>query len=90
VVALKRFILKLISLYQRTSRHQNPTCRYHPSCSQYAKEAFETHNFFYASWLSLYRILRCNPFSKGGYDPVPRLKQDKTRRKARSSDHEKP
>jgi len=48
-----------------------PSCRFHPTCSAYAVEAFETHNFFKASWLSVWRILRCNPFSKGGYDPVP-------------------
>ncbi len=48
-----------------------PSCRFYPTCSAYALEAFETHNFFKASWLSVWRILRCNPFSKGGYDPVP-------------------
>ncbi len=48
-----------------------PSCRYYPTCSQYALEAYGAHNFFYASWLTIWRILRCNPFSKGGYDPVP-------------------
>jgi putative membrane protein insertion efficiency factor len=48
-----------------------PSCRYYPTCSQYALEAYDAHNFFYASWLTIWRILRCNPFSKGGYDPVP-------------------
>ncbi|ACF15180.1 protein of unknown function DUF37 [Chloroherpeton thalassium ATCC 35110] len=48
-----------------------PSCRFHPSCSSYALEAYRTHNFFYATWLSVWRILRCNPFVKGGYDPVP-------------------
>lgn len=48
-----------------------PSCKYYPSCSSYALDAFSQHNFFYASWLTVWRILRCNPFSKGGYDPVP-------------------
>ncbi|MCF8382217.1 MAG: membrane protein insertion efficiency factor YidD [Chlorobium sp.] len=48
-----------------------PSCRYYPTCSQYALEAYDAHNFFYASCLTIWRILRCNPFSKGGYDPVP-------------------
>lgn len=48
-----------------------PSCRFYPTCSSYALEAFSAHNFFYALWLSLWRVLRCNPLSKGGYDPVP-------------------
>ena len=74
---MKKLALFLISKYQNVSKHKNPTCRYRPTCSQYAKEAFETRNFLYASWLSLWRILRCNPFSKGGYDPVPKSKKVK-------------
>jgi len=46
-------------------------CRFHPTCSCYAREAYETKNFFAASGLSVRRILRCHPFSAGGYDPVP-------------------
>lgn len=45
-------------------------CRFHPSCSQYAREAFSGENFFKALWLSVQRVLRCHPFSAGGYDPV--------------------
>lgn len=55
-----------------------PSCRYFPTCSQYALDAYREHNFFYASWLTLWRVLRCNPFSKGGYDPV--LPKSGTRR----------
>jgi putative membrane protein insertion efficiency factor len=54
-----------------------PSCRYYPTCSQYALDAYAEHNFFYASWLTIWRVLRCNPFSKGGYDPVP-LKSGRT------------
>lgn len=46
-------------------------CRYHPTCSHYALEAFRQHPFAYAVSLTVRRILRCRPFAKGGYDPVP-------------------
>jgi hypothetical protein len=62
----------LIRFYQSfLSPLFGPSCKYHPTCSNYALEAFRQHNFLYASWLTVWRILRCNPFSKGGYDPVP-------------------
>ncbi len=48
-----------------------PTCRFEPSCSRYGLEAFQTHAFFKAIWLTVWRILRCNPFNPGGFDPVP-------------------
>ena len=46
-------------------------CRFYPSCSCYAREALMGQSFFKAVWLVIYRILRCHPFSAGGYDPVP-------------------
>ena len=46
-------------------------CRYHPTCSHYALEAFRQHSFAYALSLAIRRILRCRPFARGGYDPVP-------------------
>ncbi len=45
-------------------------CKYYPTCSDYAIQAIEKYGFIYGSFLSLKRILRCNPFSKGGYDPL--------------------
>lgn len=46
-------------------------CRFQPSCSQYSLQAFQKFNFFKALGLSAWRVLRCNPFCKGGYDPLP-------------------
>mgnify|MGYP001512978838 CR=1 FL=1 len=61
-----------IRLYQWTlSPVLPPSCRYHPTCSAYAIEAVLTHGIFKGSWLALRRILRCHPWSSGGYDPVP-------------------
>ncbi|MBE1466528.1 membrane protein insertion efficiency factor YidD [Kibdelosporangium phytohabitans] len=48
-----------------------PTCRYYPSCSTYAVEALKTHGAIKGLWLAVWRLLRCNPWSSGGIDPVP-------------------
>ncbi|MDD4818495.1 MAG: membrane protein insertion efficiency factor YidD [Victivallaceae bacterium] len=46
-------------------------CRFEPSCSLYAMEALRVHGLWRGGWLAIFRLLRCNPFCKGGYDPVP-------------------
>jgi len=48
-----------------------PSCRFHPSCSCYAREALERHGIFKGGWLALRRIGRCHPWNPGGHDPVP-------------------
>lgn len=48
-----------------------PSCRFHPTCSAYAAEALEKHGVSRGLWLAVRRLLRCNPFRPGGYDPVP-------------------
>jgi len=61
-----------VRLYRRyLSPLKPPMCRFAPTCSQYAIEALETHGLFKGSALALWRIARCQPFCKGGHDPVP-------------------
>lgn len=69
---IKRFVILLISFYQRIISPAFPnSCRFYPSCSQYAKEALIRHGLWCGSMLALRRILRCHPFNRGGYNPVP-------------------
>lgn len=74
---MNKLMIKLIKLYQNSTTESQKRCKYHPSCSNYALEAYQKFNFFKASFLTIYRIIRCNPFSKGGYDPVPLTKKEK-------------
>ncbi|MBE5806330.1 MAG: membrane protein insertion efficiency factor YidD [Clostridiales bacterium] len=71
---MKKILLKIIHLYQITPLRSHQKCKYYPTCSNYAKEAIETHGVFKGIYLSVIRILKCNPFSKGGIDLVPRRK----------------
>lgn len=73
---MKRILIKLIRLYQKIPGPWHSACRFKPTCSEYAIEALETHGAFKGSLLTVWRILRCNPFSKGGYDPVPPKKNN--------------
>lgn len=79
---MKKLIIKMIRGYQNGTSGKNPTCKYRPTCSSYAIQCFENYNFFYATILSVWRILRCNPFSRGGYDPIPKYKKELKRQLA--------
>jgi uncharacterized protein len=70
---MKRLMIKLIRIYQKYLSPLKRTCHciYIPTCSQYAIEALEKYGVLKGGLLSVWRILRCNPFAKGGYDPVP-------------------
>ncbi len=69
---MKTLCILLIKLYRRfISPLKAPCCRFTPTCSAYALEAFTEWGFFRGFFLSLMRILRCNPFCRGGFDPVP-------------------
>jgi uncharacterized protein len=64
--------MSLIRVYQWTlSPMLGARCRFYPSCSCYAHEAIERHGVLAGTWLAAKRLLRCHPFSPGGYDPVP-------------------
>ncbi|MBQ7612962.1 MAG: membrane protein insertion efficiency factor YidD [Spirochaetaceae bacterium] len=70
---LVRFFCTCIRVYQKTLSPllgQNK-CRFYPTCSNYALESLKKYGILKGMWLALKRILRCNPFCKGGYDPVP-------------------
>ena len=67
-----RLMLAMIALYRNCiSPLLPPTCRYTPTCSQYAQEAICKYGPLKGGWLALKRILRCHPFGGSGYDPVP-------------------
>ena len=69
---LQLLFIVLIRGYQRfISPLLPPTCRYTPSCSHYGIDALKKHGVFKGSLLTIKRILRCHPWAKGGYDPVP-------------------
>ena len=68
---MKRLLLAVIRFYQRSiSSHLGPSCRFIPTCSQYAYEAISRYGVIKGSFMAIARILRCNPFHPGGYDPV--------------------
>ena len=69
---MRYLAISLIRLYQRfISPLTGAHCRYYPTCSQYAIEAYKKHGFIKGSILTTKRILRCNPLFRGGVDPVP-------------------
>ena len=75
---MKKLCIKLIQLYQKgISPQKAPCCRFTPTCSNYAIEAIEEWGAFIGLALAFYRILRCNPLCRGGYDPVPQRKNKK-------------
>ena len=69
---IKRTMLAMIRFYKRNiSPMFPPCCRFQPTCSVYAMQAIEKYGALKGGWLAVKRILRCNPFHPGGYDPVP-------------------
>ena len=70
---MKRILIGLIKFYRAylSGLKMAPTCKYIPTCSEYGIEAIEKYGALKGGLLAVGRILRCNPFSKGGYDPVP-------------------
>ena len=72
VFVMKSILIKIIKLYQRyLSPLKSTKCPYYPTCSNYGIEAISKYGAVKGGLLAVWRILRCNPLSKGGYDPVP-------------------
>ncbi len=73
-----RFLLATLRVYQRVLSPLMPAaCRFYPSCSHYAYEAMEVYGTRRGAWLAFQRLLRCQPFSQGGLDPVPQPGESK-------------
>lgn len=69
---MKYLMIALVNLYKKIISPLFPArCKYYPTCSEYAVEAFKKHGFFKGFVLAVWRIIRCNPWSNGGIDPVP-------------------
>ncbi len=69
---MKTLMIKSIKIYQKyVSPMKSTKCPYFPSCSQYGLEAVEKYGALKGGAMAAWRVMRCNPFSKGGYDPVP-------------------
>ena len=68
---MKTLLIRLIRLYQKyVSPLKRPCCRFYPTCSSYAIEAIEKKGVIRGGFMSVWRVLRCNPFGQGGFDPV--------------------
>jgi uncharacterized protein len=68
----RRFVAQVFRAYKTyVSPAIPPACRFHPTCSEYAAEAVEAHGVGYGLYLTMRRLLRCNPWCRGGFDPVP-------------------
>jgi len=75
---VKRPLIWLIRFYKKhISSRTPPCCKYYPTCSSYGITAIERFGALKGSFMTIWRILRCNPWTKGGYDPVPEKKQPK-------------
>lgn len=86
-VKVRKLFTAPIRFYRRhlSYRKRAPCCKYLPTCSEYAIEAIEEWGIFCGSALAIWRILRCNPFSSGGYDPVPARGAKRAKSSAKSA-----
>lgn len=74
---MKIIILGLITFYRKyISKFLGKNCRFYPTCSEYTYQAIEKHGTIIGLYLGIKRILKCHPFSQGGYDPVPPKKKN--------------
>lgn len=80
----QRGALAMITAYQRAFAGRPSPCRFYPTCSQYAHDAFEIHGTMHGGWLTLRRLVRCRPLGPSGFDPVPELDGSHRHRAAQS------
>lgn len=72
MIFMKYIFIYIIRFYQKfISPLKPPTCRFYPTCSQYALESFKKYGMIKGGYLAVRRVLKCHPFNPGGYDPVP-------------------
>lgn len=69
---MKKLFIKIIRIYQHTPINTHNMCKYTPTCSSYMIDALNEYGLLKGGFMGFIRICRCNPFSKGGYDPVPK------------------
>lgn len=82
VIVMKKVLIFIIKIYQKIPGPWHNGCRFVPTCSNYAIEAINIYGSFKGSWMTLKRIMRCNPFGGSGYDPVPiKCKKEKCHEK---------
>ncbi|MBE7412105.1 MAG: membrane protein insertion efficiency factor YidD [Leptospiraceae bacterium] len=74
---MNKLAILLIKIYKTFISPILPgVCRFYPSCSEYSLQAYQNYNFFMATYFTIKRILRCNPLSKGYFDPLPYVSQN--------------
>ena len=76
---MKKILTKMIELYQSTPLHSHSLCRFNPTCSEYMKIAINRHGCIKGMFMGIKRLLRCHPFGKYGYDPVPGEKMEEAK-----------
>ena len=74
---MRKVLIYFIKLYQKAPLSSHSSCKYYPTCSNYAIEAIEEYGSIKGSFMTIKRILKCNPFSKGGYDPIKKKEKKK-------------
>jgi putative membrane protein insertion efficiency factor len=86
--AVARGVIFLIQLYRHTiSPLRLPTCRFTPTCSQYAVEALSEYGLFRGGWLATVRLLKCGPWHRGGWDPIPERHGDSHAMRGEASEY---
>ena len=73
---MKKVLISMIKFYQKIPGNWHSSCRYVPTCSNYAIEAINVYGSFKGSIMAIKRIMRCSPFGSSGYDPVPKKKKE--------------